>query len=423
MGETAVRVLLACCLLFAGCDVPILRPTETGIGDAGTLSSGACHANLVVAATDSVQSANIGIMDSDGSVLSYSVLSSGSVKAGFSTALGGDLAFPSGAASSTEIAVLDRYPGSVITWLDASNARVRAQLSVSTGFAANPHDYVPVAADKAFVTRFDSNPLPGRVPFDGGGDLLVVNPQTAEIQRRIDLSTVLTPVGEHFAHPDRARLIQGLVYVVVPFYDARHRSGASYLAVLDPHSEQVTETLQLQGVTGCSGMDVAPDGESVAVACSGSWQGTTRSQADSSAIVGVAITPRLREIWRVSPSSATRAFGFALAFADSTHVLVTKLGDLGPPVVNDAVQLVEIRQGQATTLFESAGKPASLSLGPCLVHCRQCFIADASRSQVVRLELSPNGAHALTPFTWLDPVGLPPRELTLLGPSPAASAY
>jgi hypothetical protein len=414
-----MRLFLGFLLLVTACDVPVLRPQEAGIGDAGRLSGTACGAGLVVAATDGVQSANIGIIDNDGHVLSSSVLSTASAAANASTALGGDLAFPSAPGTSHEIVILDRYPSSVITWLDSATAQVRAQLSVATGFAANPHDYVPLAADKALVTRFDSNPQPGRQPFDAGGDLLVVNPETPEIMRRIDLSGELPPVGGYFAHPDRARLLDGLVYVVVPFYDAHHRSGDSYLAVLDPASERIVDTLLIQGVTGCSGLDASPDGTTLAIACSGSWQGTSQAQANVSAIVGVTTAPRLQEIWRVGTGDDERAFGFGVVFADATRVLATRLGVLGPPVINDAAVLIDTRQGSATTLFESASKPASLDIGPCLTACGQCFIADASRKQVVRVEFAPNQAgYRLTRFNWHDPVGLPPRRLALFaGPS------
>lgn len=398
-------------LLVIACDVPIVHPNEQGAAS-----------GLVVAATDEVQSANIGIMDSSGFVLSSSVISTASVKADFSTALGGDLAFPSTVSDSTVLVILDRYPGSVITWLDVSTPKptVRAQLSVATGFAANLHDYVPYWPTKVFATRFDSNSSPGQEPFDSGGDLLMIDPTTPQpkITGRIDVAARLPKGNPYFAHPDRARLLpDGKLYVVVPFYDARHYSGKSYLAVVDPETEQVESFLLLEGVSGCSGIDAAPDARSLAIACSGNWQGTGRAQSSTSAIVGVSTSP-LRELWRMGTGPDARAFGFSATFADAHHVITTKLGALGPPLLNDTVELIDIEAKTSTTLLESAGQPASLSLGPCATQLGLCFLADASRNQIVRLDLNAVGDYAITKFDWHDPVGLRPRLLTFVGPDP-----
>lgn len=399
-----MRALVCLFLVTLACDVPVLRPDEVG-ADAG----------LVVAATDSVQSANIGMMDSEGQVLSSSVFSTATATADFSTALGGDLAFPSTPSPSSEIVILDRFPSSVVTWLDTSSARVRDQVSVATGFAANLHDYVPFEVNKAFVTRFDSNPVPGREAFDAGGDILLLDPESARITGRIDVSATLPAADGYFAHPDRARLLNGRIYVVVPYYDTRHRSGPSYVAVLNPASEQIEETVLLEGVTGCSGLDASPDAASLAIACSGSWQGTSQAQTGTSAIVGLATTPQLHEIWRVRTRDSQRAYGFAVSFASPSQVLASLIGNLGPPVVNDSVVLLDIEHGTATPLLESDGKPASLNVGPCLRETRQCFIADASRSQVVRVAVSADGGYSLVRFDWRDPLGLPPRQLALIG--------
>jgi hypothetical protein len=401
--------------LITACDVPVLRPNEVGVGDAS---------GLVVAATDEVQASNIGLMDSSGFVLSSSVISTASVKAGDSTALGGDLAFPSMVSNSAELVILDRYPGSVITWLDVSTAKVRTQLSVATGFAANLHDYVPYSPTKVFATRFDSNSAPGQEPFDSGGDLLVIDPTTdptkpqPQITGRVDIAAGLPAGNAYFAHPDRARLLpDGKIYVVVPYYDANHYSGESYLAVVDPATEQVESFLSLKGVSGCSGIDAAPDARSLAIACSGNWQGTGRAAASTSAILGVSTLP-LRELWRVGTGADARSFGFTATFADAQHVITTRLGDLGPPILNDTVELINIEAGTSTTLFESAAQPASLSVGPCATALGICFLADASRNQIVRLDLNAAGDYALTKFNWDDPVGLRPRLLTFIGPDP-----
>ena len=416
-GYRVLCVVALCVGQLTACDVPVLRPNETGIGDASADASAlGSPAGIVVAATDEVQSANIGIMDRDGSVLSQSVLSTASVPAGFSTALGGDLAFPSTPNLTAEITILDRYPSSVITWLDVSTARVRAQLSVATGFAANVHDYAQVSDTKAFVTRFDSNPNPGRQPFDAGGDLLVIDPSAAQITASIDIGSALPPQNGYSPHPDRARIINDKLYVVVPYYDKNHYSDVSYLAKFDAKTEQLEDHLLLNGLSGCSGLDVSPDSGSVAIACSGRWQGTSEAQPESSAIIGVTLAPLLRELWRVSAlSTDARPFAFAVSFADSKHVLTSRLGNLGPPIVEDSIELIDITSGSVTTVLESVGQPVTLGVGPCTIAHAQCFVSDAGRNQVVRFDFDNGGGYAKAAFVWNDPVGLPPRVIGFFG--------
>jgi hypothetical protein len=165
--------------------------------------------------------------------------------------------------------------------------------------------------------------------------------------------------------------------------------------------DQIEATLRLKGLSGCSGLDVAPDQASVAVACSGRWHGTSTADASASAIVGVELTPVLREIWRMPASHfGPRAFGFDVAFADANRVLAQQLGDSGPPLVNDVVFAIDIVTGGASTL----------SVGPCSPDCGLCFIADAQRRRIHRL--APASSWSLTDFDYADPTGLPPRLLT-----------
>lgn len=412
-----MKRLLVALLMFA-CDVPILRPDPAGLGDAG--ADQLCQARLVIAATDSVQSANIGLMDGSGTVLSSSILSTASSPVGLTTALGGDLVFPTSPSNTSEIVVLDRFPRSVLTWLDVTTASVRAQLSVATGFSSNLHDYVQLSHDRALVTRFDSNPRPGREAFDAGGDLLVIDPSRPAILRRIDVASALPKEPPYFPHPDRAVLSGHDVFVVVPYYDSNHYSGSSYLALIDPDTENVRDWLRLPDASGCSGIAPFPNHQGIAVICSGRWQGTLKASSMSSSVVGVGTSGGLHEIWRVQAGSTDgRAFGFVINFADADHVVLSRQGQLGPPVLNDSIELIDVRTGSRRNLLDSAGQPSSLTVGPCLPSCGQCFFADASRGQVVRADFGANGQPTLHKFSWPDPVGLSPHVLCTFGTDPA----
>jgi len=389
--------------LFQACDVPVISPAQ----------SGATGHGLVVAATDLNQSANIGLMSTTGEILSPSIISTGSHEPGLTTSLGGDLAFPSLPTLGNEIVILDRYPRSVLTWLNINTPNVRAQLSVATGFLADPHDYVPITPNKAYVPRFDSNSNAGREPFDRGGDLLIVDPSVPSIVGRIDIAGALPKQANFVVHPDRARLVQDRVYVVLPYYDSAFNSGQSYVAAVDPKSDAITDSVLLGGLSGCSGLDAAPDQNSLAVVCSGRWYGTNNANISASAIVGLQIRPKLAEAWRISAASVgRRAFSFNVGFVDATHVLASQMGDLGPPVINDVAYVIDFHSGESTAVLQSANVPFTLSAGPCN-NFGLCFIADAQRKSVHRLDFTDAQQWTLSDFSWNDPTGLPPQMLAL----------
>jgi hypothetical protein len=94
--------------------------------------------------------------------------------------LSSDVAVPSTLLSGPEIVLIDRFPASVLTWVDVESASVRAQLDV--GSKTNPHDYVPLSEHKAYVTRFGAS--------DGvGDDVAIVDPSVPALVGSIDLSS------------------------------------------------------------------------------------------------------------------------------------------------------------------------------------------------------------------------------------------
>src|SRR5262249_16761171 len=131
----------------------------------------------------------ISLLSPMGAILSEIFISSGSTSTGLSTPLSGDVVLPFEAPSSGRVVLLDRYPNSVLTWVDAATAMVEGQLSVRTAFASNPQDYLELSAHRAYVSRFETNSKAGAEPNDGGGDLLIVDPQNFSITGRIDLAT------------------------------------------------------------------------------------------------------------------------------------------------------------------------------------------------------------------------------------------
>src|SRR5262249_35665325 len=148
--------------------------------------------------------------------------------------LSGDVV-PASGSFADELVIIDRFPASVLSWVDLRSARVRAQLSVATGFAANPHDYAALSATKAYVARYEPNLAPGSAPFDSGSDVLVIDPSAPSITASIDLTPAMR--GEdpkYYPRPDRMALIAGKLYVLSSGYTLDFLEAAdSRVVVID----------------------------------------------------------------------------------------------------------------------------------------------------------------------------------------------
>ena len=157
------------CLMLGGCGA---KPPENTGGFQLDPSGSACPSGYAISNSD-YTSTSISAISPAGAVLSQTVISSGSAPPGLTTALSGDVIFPSTAPASGKLLLIDRYPNSVLTWVEPKTGSVIQQLPVGTGFGSNPHDYLELAKDKAYVTRYESNPAPAKVPFDVVGNCFV----------------------------------------------------------------------------------------------------------------------------------------------------------------------------------------------------------------------------------------------------------
>src|SRR5690606_21913440 len=101
---------------------------------------------------ESYASANVALVGLDGSTLSGSFISSGSAAPSLNAALSGDVTLP-GQRMTGDIVLIDRFPNSVLTFVDVQTAEVTRQIPVRTGFDSNPQDFLELSAGKALVSR------------------------------------------------------------------------------------------------------------------------------------------------------------------------------------------------------------------------------------------------------------------------------
>jgi hypothetical protein len=401
-------------LLLGGCGVK--APQSTG-GFQLDPSGSECPSGYAISNSD-YTSTSISAISPVGLVLSPTVISSGSAPPGLTTALSGDVVFPSSAPASEKLLLIDRYPNSVLTWVEPETGSVIQQLPVGTGFGANPHDYLQLAESKAYVTRYESNPAPGKADFDAGGDLLIVNPQANEISGRVELAS--EDDGELLPRPDQLLRVGDDVWVSLQRFDADFATaGDARVVGVEPTGDATTWTLDLPGLASCGGMTLSPSGKLVALVCSG-----VASDADSSGqpaptlrsgivLLDATVQPPV-ELQRFEVAKALGAqLGSTLAFATETLLVSVALGDFSANL-NDVAFTLDTAVGTAEPLLD-AGAAFALGDVRCAPGCTDlCFLADAQASELHVWKVKGQALHAQASVPGDTNVGLPPRAIGAL---------
>ncbi len=413
---TGWRALFFSCALL-GCGAVRTEPEQRGV----MASPGPCGRGLVVVESD-YQSSNVSALDFQGQVLSASLASSSTEGSGFGLALSGDVVASDTPPSAARIALLDRYPAGVLRFIDLATGQVSAELSVATGFPANPQDYLALSEHRAYVSRYTSNPNPGRQAWDAGADVLIVDPSLPTVTGRIDLAPAMQGEAAQFsAHPSRLLSASGRVFVLLASYADDYMSGtSSRLVELDPESDTLVSTLVLDGLRGCDSLALSPDGKQLAVACTGDdLRGMPPSITHSGlALVDISGEAALAQRFEAS-TWGSAPLGFALDYAAPGLILVGSFGyfeESGAVGALDSVLRVDTATGAAQTLLRSQTQPFTLGAVRCASACGACFIADAERSggSVLRFAVDETGALGTPEAIRVETrVGLPPRYLSV----------
>lgn len=381
----------------AACGPPA-PPAPAGV----ELLEGPCGRGLTIVSTD-YQSTAVSVTSWDGARAAPVFATSASL------GLSGDVVAPTARLPPTEspFAVLvDRYPAAVLSFLDVATAAPLAQLSLATGFAANPQDLLVLDGGRALVTRFGVDAEPGSEPWDGGSDALILDgiPDAPEVVGRVDLGPALDPAeGPYFPRPGRLVRAGDRVFALLAGYSLDFLSGAEGRVVeLDPVAPALGAVTRLSGLRGCHGLAASPSGARLAVSCSGSFAGTSAPNPAESGLAVLAVTPS-GLVLEASLAAGAAPFGFSLAFASEDVILATTFGTLEDAGTSD--ELVRwVVGGEASAVWSSA--PFSLGELRCEPACG-CIGADAELG--VLLRLGEEGAVEAAPSP--SPLALPPRYL------------
>ncbi len=392
LSTSALGLTLLATSAQPGCGAPRPEADTGGVSLAPT----ACGRGLVVVATD-YASSSIALADTTGAVVSASVLSSSSAAAGLGAPLSGDVTTPSSLPPSGRVVLLDRYPASVVTWLDPASGAVEGQLALSAGNATNPQDYLEIDDRRAYVTRYDSAASPQAPPLSRGSDVLVIDHRA-----HVAVSSIPLP-GDGALLPRPTRLLRVGAQIVVPLERmdrAFQQAGDGAVVGIDPSRDEVAWTLALPGLASCGGAAVNAEGTRLVLVCSGRFLDGPTAQLARAGIAVLDTTtlpPTLIAVHRTpAPPSP---------FADvdaSGALLVVTYGDRDRELA-DALVRVELATGATTELARSS--PFGFGDVRCLRECGSCFVADAGAGELVRV------ADQHVSRSPVSSRGLPPRYL------------
>jgi len=392
--------------VLAGCAQPL--PENTGGTDVAPTAFG--RGVVTVNQDDTYGSTNVSLVGLDGARLSQSFVSSTSL-------LSGDVVAPSMPSSGDDVVLLDRTYA-IVTWVTVRTGEVRAQLHADgDGLARNLWDYLPVAPNKAYVTRYD--PVPGKGPH---GDLIVVDPSTASvtspIEKRIDLAPALGLPDGYRVHPARGVVVGDRAYVTTIVATPDYEYADSILVVLDTTTDEITAVQPLHGLHDCVGIAVSPSGDELAVTCSGDLYADAAATQTAAGLVLLA-REDLSERKRFEPAELGEGtLGFSLSYA-SDHAIVSVLLGNGTDGIDDTAVLLDTASGAVRELHRAAPVQIGAVLCPVRVDGNReaeqdppaCFVADAEKGRLLRFPSDKGDLGDPTSIVVDEVIGLPPRYL------------
>ena len=228
------------------------------------------------------------------------------------------------------------------------------QISVATGFSANPHDYVLIAQNKAYVPRYATNPMPSGMAGanDQGQDVLILDPLEKKITGRIDLKPYATQAGVE-PRPDRALAANGKVYLVLGELSLDRKTvGPGRVGILDPATDSVVGTIDPPGAKNCTQLDYLESSKLLLVDCQGDYNVPTMQAAQSGVFV-YDLSGAAPVLKRTIPASVTgnRATSTALAAVSDQLGYIATYGDKSGPVP-DQLWSLDLASGAATKVLD-----------------------------------------------------------------------
>ncbi|HEX2731230.1 MAG TPA: hypothetical protein VHM70_06485 [Polyangiaceae bacterium] len=402
-------------------DQPVKIHPSANTADAGDAASSEPSVSGFVVVHSDFRTSSVSVVDVAGKILSDSLLSSGSKSPGISQALGEDVVVPSSLQAGNTIVLIDRTHN-VIDWVSLDTAKVTKQVEVGTEmFASNPYDYLPISASKAYVSRYETNAKAGETDFDGGGDLLIIDPSQGKLTGSIELEAALgDDKGDVEPRPDTIVRAGNTVFTMLAAISADFVTYAeSRMVSIDSAKDEVTGTLVFAGLKNCGQVVVSPDQTHLAVSCWGTWSPDVPTDA---AIVLVDISGAKPKIEKTFAASKLGAQPNTVEFLSDDTLLYSTYGAMdtdGNTTINDEVRTLHLADGKISKEPVLEGAAFTIADMRCVVESGLCVVADAGPDGGVLQYLTFDAKGGVKKKTVAIPGanGLPPRYLTTFGPA------
>jgi len=451
------RAAFIACLFLLGCgddDAPLPTPDagridgggsfdgsgsfDLGPGDAGeppgpSLAPLAETPRLAVVLSD-FTSTSIGMLRADGSAIDARWMTSGTTLPGLVAALSGDVVLASRPlATDGYLTILDRFRTDVATRVRVPDGRVRGQVRTheaagagGTGFSSNPHDFVYIGPDEAWVSRSEPNLDPTAPAAERGTDLYRIDPTSMRrVGERIDLTSgdVMVDVVDATSGVTRSEVAHGRPSAIVRlgnillvglgrFTLTFGGTGSGAVAAVDILSREVT-ILPIPGLKGCASVSAVPaDSEHAVVACAPFGD----PAASGFAVLHVGTSGvEVERVFRFADFPSTPLAANNVVALSSRLVVASVYGTFDPPS-GDQLYTLDLTTGSSTMIATSTGGFA-LGQGAYDPTTRRLFVPDAEEDapRLRRFDRSAAGSFLEGTATTLAPeLGLPPRRVYLL---------
>jgi hypothetical protein len=302
----------------------------------------------------------ISLLDAEGKVVADNYFNSGSTRAGLVTTLSGDVELPKQSGEPGVLVILDRFRTDVVTRIRVADGTILGQVKTHTppeqnttsSYSSNPHDYVYIDAQTAWVTREEPNLDRGAASVDLGNDLFRIDPTTMQrTSDRIDLGALdQTLNGEKlYARPSRmARVGRTLIVGVGRSSFDFSAVGDGAVALVDLDTRTVTG-FALPELKNCTDVATVPnDADSVLVSCAGDWN---RNYKDSAGLVLLGIAngrAQIEHAWHAKDDPEPVPFASSTVSLGGTLVGVASndFSGAGP----DAYAVLDLATGSKTII-------------------------------------------------------------------------
>lgn len=348
--------------------------------------------------TSDYQSSAVALLDDEGRCFTEAWVDSGTTRAGLTTTLSGDVVLAS-TQPKDALLIVDRFGSDVVTRISTQGAPSPEQFVTQvrqgdgqTGYRPNPRDAALVEG-KLWVSRYEPNPRPNTSELNLGNDIVIIDPMSKTIERRIDLSPLNREENStlYFARPDRLVVRHQEAWVGLGRLNAGFtKVGPGAIGKIDLQTLQATSIeFDAGGLRNCgevvSGLD-----DNVWIVCTGATFSGNESRRGSAGILRLDVTSEVEPIWLAKEHQDRCVPGNGLVPLGAEDFVVPCWGDATRRGDGDSLVHVNTKTQTFDVIYTSS-EAFSLGIGTFNPDHQMLFVPDG-KAGVLRWTLTTNGS-------------------------------